>query len=69
SLSTMHRKSGILMNVHSTSREDLIAQHNQHLPFRSNGQPVERSQLAGIQDAESREVQEYAGRAVTFDHC
>lgn len=44
-LSTMKRKSGILMDVHSTSRIDEIANRNQHLPFWSNGQPVERSQL------------------------
>src|SRR5262249_17833317 len=49
-LSTMPRKSGILMDVHSISRKDLIARHNQHLRFWSNGQPVERSQLVARKD-------------------
>jgi hypothetical protein len=44
-LSTVQRKSGILVNVHSISPEASIARHNQHLRFWSNGQPVERSQL------------------------
>src|SRR5665213_3324739 len=44
-LSTMNRQSGILVIVHSVSPEKLIARHNQLLSFRSNGQPVETSQL------------------------
>src|SRR5579863_9403211 len=52
-LSTIQSKSGILMDVHSTSRNDGIAQHNQHLRFWSNGQPVERSQLVARVRTES----------------
>src|SRR5580658_2602955 len=44
-LSTMNRQSGILVIVHSISSEKLVARHNQLLSFRSNGQPVETSQL------------------------
>jgi hypothetical protein len=37
----------ILVIVHSVSSEKLVARHNQLLAFRSNGQPVETSQLSG----------------------
>jgi len=55
-LSTTKGKSGILMDVHSISRFDVIAQHNQHLRFWSNGQPVERSHLVGRCGAQGGEV-------------
>jgi hypothetical protein len=44
-LSTMNRQSGILVIVHSISWRNPIARHNQLLAFRSNGQPIEISQL------------------------
>src|SRR5439155_13593580 len=49
-LSTDQRQSGILVNVHSASSFEGIAQHNQLLRFRSNGllpreQPPEISHL------------------------
>jgi hypothetical protein len=44
-LSTVLRKSGILMDVHSISRKNVIAQHNQRLRFWLNGQLIERSDL------------------------
>src|SRR3954471_665663 len=50
SLSTAKAQSGILMNVHSILRRFLVARHNQLLRFKSNGQPLERSQVPHLRD-------------------
>ena len=44
-LSTAIAQSGILMNVHSIPPKTLFARHKQLLRFKSNGQPLERSQV------------------------